>query len=387
MPMRQKRWMAIGVTSAVMVTLWFAWPWITTATFLMDLAGASPGPTALLPASRRDVAVETYDVNTREGPVTVRSHAPRSRSDALLILVPGVHGGGIDEPRLDRFARRVAANGLTVLTVPLPDLRAFAITGRSADVIEDVVKWAAGPATKVPAHAIGLVGASFAGGLALVAAGRPAIADRLRVVVSIGGHGSLERVLDYLCTGTLPDGTRRVPHDYGVSIVTLTAVPLLVPPEQVPRLSAGIRAYLDASVDETPEQADARRLLAFARTEADEMPEPSHSIMGWVNDHDVEALGRVLRPHIAALAADPRLSPERSPLPTAPVYLLQGSEDNVIPSSETPRLANYLRQHGHTRVRELLTPTLTHIGFNTHVPLTEQWRLVSFWRAVKRELE
>src|SRR6185503_15390268 len=108
-------------------------------------------------------------------------------------------------------------------------------------------------------------------------AGRPSIADRLRVVVSIGGHGSLERVLDYLCTGTLPDGTRRRPHDYGVSIVTLTAVPLLVPPEQARRLSGAIRAYLDASVDETPEQLEARRLLAFARAEADEMPEPSHS--------------------------------------------------------------------------------------------------------------
>ena len=385
--MRQKRWIAIGAAGAFVLGLGIAWPWITTAAFLLDLAGASPGLTGLLPRDHRDIAVDTYQVETREGRVTVRSHAPLPGAQKLLIVVPGVHGGGIDEPRLDRFARRMAATGLTVLTVPLPDLRVFAITGRSTDVIEDVVKWALGPTTTLPSESVGLVGASFAGGLAIVAAGRPSIADRLRVVVSIGGHGSLERVLDYLSTGTLPDGTPRPPHDYGVSIVALAAVPLLVPPGQAPRLTGGIRAYLEASVDETPEQAEARRLLSFARAEADEMPEPSHSIMRWVNDHDVEALGRVLQPHIGALAADPRLSPERSPLPTAPIYLLQGTEDNVIPSSETPRLAAYLRQHGRTRVRELLTPTLTHIGLNTNVGLAEKWRLVSFWQAVKRELE
>ena len=48
------------------------------------------------------------------------------------------------------------------------------------------------------------MGISFAGGLSMVAAGRPAIRDRLAFVFSFGGHGDLPRVLRYLCTGLEP---------------------------------------------------------------------------------------------------------------------------------------------------------------------------------------
>ena len=48
---------------------------------------------------------------------------------------------------------------------------------------------------------IGMIGISFSGGLAVVAAGRPSLPDRVAFVLSFGGHGDLPRVLRYLCTG------------------------------------------------------------------------------------------------------------------------------------------------------------------------------------------
>jgi hypothetical protein len=45
----------------------------------------------------------------------------------------------------------------------------------------------------------GLVGVSFAGGLALVAAGRPALKDRLTAIFALGAHADLPRVIRYLC--------------------------------------------------------------------------------------------------------------------------------------------------------------------------------------------
>ena len=45
----------------------------------------------------------------------------------------------------------------------------------------------------------------------------------------------------------------------------------------------------------------------------------------------------------------PSLSPERATPPTAPVFLLHGVDDNVIPSIETVLLAEHLK--GKARVK------------------------------------
>jgi acetyl esterase/lipase len=114
------------------------------------------------------------------------------------------------------------------------------------------------------------------------------------------------------------------------------------------------------------------------------MPEPSRSILDEVVRRDVAAIGRRLEPHIAELTADPRLSPERSPAARTPVFLLHGLDDNVIPSSEAPLLADYLRRHGTPSVRWLLTPAVSHVGFGSSLRPDDLFRLVLFWGAVLR---
>jgi hypothetical protein len=77
----------------------------------------------------------------------------------------------------------------------------------------------------------------------------------------------------------------------------------------------------------------------------------------------------------------PALSPERAPTaPAAPVFLLHGSDDNVIPSVETVLLGEYLQ--GRTTVRGLLSGLITHAEVNRAPTVTEAWRLASFWRDV-----
>src|SRR5687767_11986336 len=49
------------------------------------------------------------------------------------LLVPGVHAGGIDEPRLIQFAKDVASMGRYVIAVELPDLKTYSITPRATD--------------------------------------------------------------------------------------------------------------------------------------------------------------------------------------------------------------------------------------------------------------
>ena len=57
---------------------------------------------------------------------------------------------------------------------------------------------------RVPAHTAtggSIRGISFSGGLSIVAAGRPALRDKVSYVMSFGGHGDLPRVMKYLASG------------------------------------------------------------------------------------------------------------------------------------------------------------------------------------------
>jgi dienelactone hydrolase len=345
------------------------------AALVMAVAGAGRWPERL--ASWDAMAVDTAEriAPSRHGPLRARVFRPRGPWRRAVLVAPGVHAAGIDEPRLTAFARRLAGRGLTVAAVELPDLRRYAVTPRTTDMIEDAARWLV---DDVPRGVrVGVLGISFAGGLGIVAAGRPALRDRLAWVLSFGGHGDLPRTLRYLCTGIAPDGTRRPPHDYGVAIVLLGVADRLVPPAQVETLRQGIRTFLAASHADMIDKARARALFERARRLEAAMPEPAATLMRYVNTRDVAALGPLLLPHVAQLGGHPALSPERSPPPAAPVYLLHGADDNVIPSHESRLLAAYLEPH--TDVRLLLTPLITHAEVRDARNLVDLWKLVDFW--------
>ncbi|OYW03182.1 MAG: hypothetical protein B7X11_03435, partial [Acidobacteria bacterium 37-65-4] len=270
-------------------------------------------------------------------------------------------------------------NGLTVLAAPLPELRVNTIRPRSTDDIEDVAGWLAAQPDLAPTGRIGMVGVSFAGGLALVAAGRPALVGKLDLVAAIGGYGDLPRAMHYLCTGELPDGRVQPPHDYGAAVILLAALPHFVPADQVEPLHQVVKLFLDASSYDVTDPARSAALFSEARTRGDALPEPARTVMGWVNNRDVKTVGPKLLPYIEELGGAAALSPERSPATMVPVFLLHGSHDNVIPYTETPALAAYLRAHGNTRVTSLLTPLISHANAETSAPALEIWRLIRFW--------
>jgi acetyl esterase/lipase len=387
MAARRKRFALLAViagmlVAAVMVLL----PFLRTVAFLMDIAGSDGPIRRLLPATRFDVTTSALQVDTRHGAIAARLYRPASGASQTVVVFPGVHGGGVDEPRLTTFAGRLAATGMTVVTVPLPELRRFRITGRSTDMVEDAILRVARDPGLAPQHHVSVVGISFGGGLALVASGRPSVQDVIDGVVSLGGYGDLQRVLRYLCTGVAADGTKRPPHDYGLAVVALAAVPFIVPEEQRPLLEDGILTYLEGSLDESPELEQARLLLGRARALAATLPEPAHAYLQQIVDRDVVTLGRTLEPYVEQLASDASLSPERSAPVRAPVFLLHGRDDNIIPPAETPRLAAYLESHGNASVRWLQTPFLSHVGLDPRMDVIAAWKFVRFWQDTRRAL-
>jgi acetyl esterase/lipase len=320
-------------------------------------------------------------------PMRVRIYVPERTARQTVLLVAGLHPAGIDEPRLMGLARELARSRFSVVTPDIPALAQFTITAALTDEIERVARWVAADADLAPAGMIGLIGVSFSGGLAMVAAGRPSLSDRVLYVFSIGGHDDLPRVLRYLVTGArgpadepLGDEGVRPPHDYGLAVVLLNVAERLVPADQVDGLREIVRRFLKASSLHRDDEVQAKHEFASAREDINRMPEPSGTLLRHLIDRDVERLGSRLLPHVGDYGNEPALSPSRSPPSSRPVFLLHGREDDVIPASESQHLADRLR--GHADVKLLLTDVLSHADIDRPKPVIEVARLMEFVRQV-----
>ena len=374
-----------------------ALPYVDALAFIAR-AAAMEGPAKQIADWRAQafVADPIQQIPTRHGPIDVRLYRPATGTPRRAVtLVPGVHMDGIREARLVGMAEDLAASGFAVLTVATPDLQRFRITPESTDIIEDAAKWLA--SQQPDGGKIGMLGISFSGGLSIVAAGRPELRDRVNFVMSFGGHGDLQRVMRYLCSGSAPpmpplgDATKdvagaehvsiRPPHDYGVAVVLLSFADQVVPADQVEPLRQGILTFLTASSLDMLDKAKAEIEFKRARDHAEALPEPSRTLMRHVNDRAVDKLGPLLLPAVESVSdrsEHTSLSPERAAAPAAEVFLLHGAEDNVIPSVETVLLTNYLRDK--TEVHAVLSGLITHAEVDKSAAAIEVWRLVGFWK-------
>jgi dienelactone hydrolase len=309
-----------------------------------------------------DIDAAAVRESTAEIPIggarPVRARVFRApRAARAVLAVPGLHPTGIDEPRLVHLARALAASNLTVVVPHIPQLSRFEITPAITDAIESAAGWVASQPDLAPDGRLGLVGVSFSGGLAVIAAGRPSLAGKVAYVFSLGGHHDLPRVIAYL-SGASREAGQPPPHDYGVAVILFGVADRIVPPDQAGILRAALRRFLWASYLDREDRPGAASEFAALRTVAATLPEPSRTLMEYVNDRDVAALGERLLPHIDGYGTDPSLSPSASPRPDAPVFLLHGARDNVIPASESRRMAASLR--GQVPVRLLVTDLISH---------------------------
>src|SRR5437762_3349639 len=214
---------------------------------------------------RRVADFDTVRVHTRElsipttrGAMRARAYEPEGAHRRAALLTSGLHASGIDEPRLVRLAQQIAASHVLVVTPDIPELSRFEITPAITDAIEEAGRWLAIDSGLAPDHRVGLMGVSFSGGLSIVAAARPSIADRVAYVFALGGHNDLPRVLRYLCTGREPRPAPRVrlaidtgendtfvlpPHDYGVAVILLSIADRVVPAVESEYLAEDLRGH------------------------------------------------------------------------------------------------------------------------------------------------
>ena len=384
------RWLLVTFAAlAVLVVL--ARPFLLGLSFVVraaDLRGVARRAADLeaQPWSEREATAQSA-----RGSIHGRLYEPAWTINRGVVVTSGLHPAGIDEPRLVGLARQLAASGLAVFTPDIPELSQFEITPAITDRIEDSALWLASHTAPRRGHQVGLVGISFSGGLSVVAAGRDSLRGQVAYVLSFGGHDDLPRVLRYLCTGIEPPHPREVrvdegttvvrpPHDYGVAVMLLGVADRLVPPKQVDGLQVAVRRYLWASHLDRVDKARAEEEFAALRTLAGQLPEPSSTLLKYVNNRDVVHLGARLLPYIGAYGGAPALSPSKSPKPSAPVFLLHGTDDNVIPAIESEYLADDLR--GHAPVRLLLSGLISHAEADRPIRASDVMALAGFWADV-----
>ena len=351
------------------------------AAFVVRAAGMQGIARTIAAWETRAFDEQTLTIPWRGGVLPARKYLPRGTARRAFLLVPGVHASGVDEPRLIGFARDLASMGHPVVTVGPPDLARYMISPEVTDAIEDAALWLAQQRDLAPDGRIGMMGISFAGGLSIVAAGRAALQHHVVAVLSLGGHGDLPRTLRYLCTGIQADGNRLPPHDYGVVIILRGVADRVVPAEQVAPLREAVLTFLEASKLDLFDKAASAAEFERARVLGSRLPEPAKTLMDYVNSRDVDHLGPILLPHVAALGGAPALSPALSAPPSAPVFLLHGAGDNVIPAAETVALARNLAERG-ADVHALVTPLITHAEVDRAARASDAWALVGFWSDV-----
>jgi dienelactone hydrolase len=361
---------------------WTAVPYVRAASLVIRLAGLH-GPWLDRLGAFQNVPVTTRDatIQARGGAMRVRIYEPATRRARTVLLTGGVHAKGIDEPRLTKLARDLAAGGTPVVTAEIDDLLHYRITPKLTDALEDAILWVAAARALAPDGRIGVFGVSFAGGLSIVAAGRPNVSPHVAYVISFGGHSSLADVVRFLCTGVQPDGSKRVPHDYGVVVTLMNTAEQVVPPEQVAPLRAAITSFMQASHLAMVDQKAAAAEFSHTKAMTAALPDPARTLMTYVNTRDVGALGPILLPHTTAFTSDDALSPARSTTVTAPVFLLHGADDNVVPAIESRRLAVVLERTA--PVHLLVTSLITHAEVDHPPTAGEVWAMIRFWRAVE----
>jgi pimeloyl-ACP methyl ester carboxylesterase len=311
--------------------------------------------------------VTASNLTVTEGATRFRArlYLPTAQVRRCAVVGHGVHWKGIDEPRLQNFAARLAARGVAILTPELAELADYRITRQSADVLSAAVRHLS---VQCGGEPVGLIGFSFAGGLALLAATDPAVNTHLAYVTSVGGYDDLSRELTFLLTDHVQTPQGLVPrkaHEYGLIVLLYEHLEALVPEEDFETMHLAVRAWL---------REERARAWTFASLRTTERAE--RVFMELATGHRDE-FRRQLAPILAASGSEEQaLSPTgrlgRIPVP---VYLLHGQGDSVIPPEETVWAGRELGAQPHLA---LVTPLIEHVEISGAPTLSEQWALVRF---------
>src|SRR5262245_1388263 len=125
---RARRIAALLFVLVVLVAAAFvAAPFAHGLTFVIRAADMQGVARRLAELDAREVRERDLDLPLALGAIRARLYEPVGPRRRTVLLVSGFHPSGIDEPRLVRLARDLAAHRLGVITPDIPELSRFEI--------------------------------------------------------------------------------------------------------------------------------------------------------------------------------------------------------------------------------------------------------------------
>ncbi|HEX7157491.1 MAG TPA: CocE/NonD family hydrolase, partial [Edaphobacter sp.] len=343
---------------------------------ILKLVSGQPVPSLVNVAVREPVLAKEVSFTVDGRIIRARSYSSARHSNApALIVLHGVHHLGMDEPRLMGFAEAMASCGLRVLTPELPGIKDYHVDNESVKVIGESARWFAAQ-TGGP---VGVMGLSFSGGLALVAAANPEYRQSFKFVFAVGSQDAMEHVSEYYLTGreVRPDGTVELlpAHEYGPLVLEYEHLADYVPAGDIAAVQAVLREHLYE--DKTAESLARAKLNSRQAAEATRL----------MDSTSAETRTRLAAANLKYAEEMRVLSPRgRLKEVTIPVFLLHGEADNIIPSAETLWMANELP--GTSLRAMLISPVLSHLDMDRAQPgAIDQWRLLHFFAQVMQAAE
>lgn len=368
---RRARWlvalgvaMALGVVSVPTVTRH-----LRAASMLLRASGDHGRIAGLY-----DVPITTEDLLLRSPHGTFRARVYRPVGNGRyrgLVLAHGVHYLGIDEPRLVPFARTLARSGLVVLTPELAALADYQVQGSSVDELRVAVDHLA-HRPEVSPGGVGVMGLSFAGGLALRAVSDPAVRSSVAYVVSVGGHDDLYRVTRFLVTDVLttPEGEVHAhAHDYGLTVFFYAYAARFVQGEGLLTFRDALRLLLQGK------RPEALRVAGFLTGD-------TRTLFDRIAAHDKPFLQPLVAGVLPSLRDDMARASPAGHLRglRMPVFLLHGAADDVIPPAEARFAAQEIGPGG--TVHLLVTTAIRHVSVEGQPSLWQRWQIVHFMAGV-----
>jgi pimeloyl-ACP methyl ester carboxylesterase len=320
------------------------------------------------------VTKEDSSFEFRGQTIPARTYIPAGvRVAPSVVVVHGMHRLGINELRLMAFAEALAAEGFVVMTPEVASLADYRVEAESADLIGTAAQ---ALAQRLSTPKVGILGISFSGGLALVAASNPQYSDSIAWVATVGAHYDLVHVLRFFATGEAvrPDGTfdHLAAHEYGPLIVVCERPGAFFAPQDTDKASEAIKLVL-------ADEGKKSEVLTAQMTPADQ------EIMQRIYHKQFDSFRQAILSRIEQDQQDLAAASPAAALGSihVPVLLLHGSDDSVIPPTELLWLQKNTPQK--YLVDALISSALTHVDVGTQSALRDRLALVHWMALLLRE--
>jgi dienelactone hydrolase len=269
-----------------------------------------------------------------------------------IVFVNGATRRGRLHPEVQRLARGLARAGYLAVVPNLPGLSYGEISGRTVSATAAVALAVAGR-PDARGHQVTFVGVSVGTTLTLLAAERPVLAGRIRLVAGIAPYTSLRRVIRLATTATYAEGGRLIRYeaDPYVKLAVARSLAVALPAGRDRRM---LLSSLEAVDDDDPHPlAGLRFSPPPLRTRA------ADAVVSLLTNRDPARFGllyeRLPGPMRAEIAS---LSPiYRARRLHAPVEIASAPHDKYFPLEESRSLA---RAASNTNVSITVTRTLSH---------------------------